>query len=165
MKVNVVEKMELYSFMDYLKGGLNISAVVNIDFTGSNGDPQDYHSNHYFNPSQLNSYQQAISSICHILMNYDSDKLIPAYGFGACPFYPPPGLNLQGQTSHFFPCSGLWDQTEGYGVEGVFELYNTALQYVKLSGPTYFAPLLTEVEKFTRQSYMQDKWNYTVLII
>ena len=28
-----------YTFSDYLRGGLNISTIVCIDFTGSNGDP------------------------------------------------------------------------------------------------------------------------------
>ena len=161
----VIKKDPLYTFYDYLKGGQNISAVVCIDFTGSNGDPKDPTSLHYYNPSQMNSYQQAIFSICQILMNYDSDKLVPTYGFGGAPFYPPPGLNTGGQVCHFFPCSGQWDQTEAYGVDGIFQQYNTCIQYVRLSGPTYFAPLLAQVRDFTRTAYAQDVWNYTVLLI
>ena len=161
----VVKKEPLHTFYDYLKGGQNISAIVCIDFTGSNGDPNTPNSLHAYNPNQMNSYQQAIFSICTILMNYDSDKLVPTYGFGAAPFYPPPGLNTQGNASHFFPCSGEWDKTEAYGVDGIFQQYNTCIQHVRLSGPTYFAPLLTAVRDFTRSAYAQDKWNYSVLLI
>lgn len=39
------------------------------------------------------------------------------------------------------------------------------MSYVKLSGPTYFAPLLCAVRDFTQESYKQDKYNYSVLLI
>lgn len=68
-----------YSIVDYLRGGTQISLVVGIDFTGSNGDPKDPNSLHYFNPRQndsLNPYQQAILAIGSILLNYDDDKLV-----------------------------------------------------------------------------------------
>jgi len=57
--------------------------IVAIDFTGSNGHPRDNRSLHYMNPVQPNQYQLAINAIGGILMNYDSDKRIPAFGFGA----------------------------------------------------------------------------------
>ena len=100
----------------------------------------------------------------NILLNYDSDKKIPTYGFGGVPsFDQNAGLvNTHGQASHFFPCSGDWNNNEGDGVEGVFQLYTNALHNCRLSGPTYFAPLLTEILKFTKQSYEQDPMNYTV---
>jgi len=165
LRVHCHKKKPLYTLYDYLKGGLNISAITCIDFTGSNGDPNTPNSLHAFHPNQMNSYQQAIFSICQILMNYDSDKLVPTYGFGAVCMFPHPGFNSQGQASHFFPCSGNWGNTEGYGVNGIFQHYNTSIQYVRLSGPTYFAPLLSQVRDFTSKSYQQDKWNYTVLLI
>jgi hypothetical protein len=68
-----------------------------------------------------------------ILLNYDSDKKIPTYGFGGVPMFPPPGLNQNG-VSHFFPCSGDWGNCEGDGVNGVFGLYNYALHNCRLSG-------------------------------
>ena len=37
--LNNVKIESNHSFLDYLRGGLNISAIVCIDFTGSNGDP------------------------------------------------------------------------------------------------------------------------------
>ena len=103
----------------------------------------------------------------NILLNYDSDKQIPTYGFGGAPnFDQNAGLmNTFGKVSHFFPCSGDFNNNEGYGVEGVFNLYQKALQNVRLSGPTYFAPLLNEVLKYTKQAYAEDRNNYTILLI
>jgi hypothetical protein len=111
-----------------------------------------------------NKYQMAIKSVMHILLNYDTDKMIPTYGFGGVPSFQPPRLNSQ-QVSHFFPCSGNWAEAEVYGVEGVFEVYNYAIHNVRLSGPTYFAPLLQECFKFTQDQYKIDPYNYSVLLI
>ncbi len=57
--------------------------IVAIDFTGSNGMPKYPNSLHYMNPTAPNQYQMAIAAITQILMSYDSDKRIPAFGFGA----------------------------------------------------------------------------------
>ena len=60
-----------------------MSMIVAIDFTGSNGSPKFPNSLHFMNPTAPNQYQLAIAAITQILMNYDSDKKIPAFGFGA----------------------------------------------------------------------------------
>jgi hypothetical protein len=152
-----------YTFGQFLEGGINISAVVCIDFTQSNGEPSDLSSLHHINPAKLNPYQEAIVSVTQILLNYDSDKKIPTYGFGGVPNFPN-GI-ADNKVSHFFPCSGTWTNCEGQGVGGVFQLYNNALNYVRLSGPTYFAPLLAELENFTREELNRSPDNYTVLLI
>ena len=76
--------IEKPSFVDYLKGGLQLNMTVAIDFTGSNGPPSFPTSLHFHNDfGYANQYQQAITSIGRIIMQYDSDRKIPAYGFGA----------------------------------------------------------------------------------
>jgi hypothetical protein len=39
-------------------------------------------------PQYLNDYQQAILAVMQILENYDSDKMIGTFGFGAYTNYP-----------------------------------------------------------------------------
>lgn len=141
---------------------MNISVITCIDFTGSNGIPSSSSSLHYMRPGILNQYQKAITSVCSILLNYDYDKMIQTYGFGAKLRYPAMTSN---QTSHFFPCSGDFQNCAGLGVEGVFQLYNHAITNVELSGPTYFSPLLTEVINFTQANSQNNPDNYTVLLI
>lgn len=46
-----------YSFVDYLRGGMNISVITCIDFTGSNGIPTHPDSLHYMTMNELNQYQ------------------------------------------------------------------------------------------------------------
>jgi len=55
-----------YSFSEYLRGGMNISAVVCIDFTASNGDPMSPNSLHANSPNQCNEYQSAILAVMNI---------------------------------------------------------------------------------------------------
>lgn len=80
--------------------------MVAIDFTGSNGSPQSPTSLHYLNSTMPNQYQQAILSIGQILMNYDSDKKIPAFGFGATTKF----NGIKTPVSHCFPLSGNSNQ-------------------------------------------------------
>ena len=68
-----------------------------IDFTGSNGIPKHPTSLHYMSPNGPNQYEKALMSISQILLCYDSDKKIPAYGFGA--------KLPNNQVSHCFPLS------------------------------------------------------------
>lgn len=127
--------------------------ITCIDFTGSNGDPKYPTSLHYMNPQQPNEYQQAITSVCDILLNYDWDKTVPVYGFGAKVRFAGFDTNTE---CHFFPCSGDWNNCAGKGVNGVFQLYNHALMNLSLWGPTNFSPMIREVCNFTRSSSRFD---------
>lgn len=91
------------SFLDYLRGGLQLNMMVAIDFTGSNGSPKFPNSLHFMNPNSPNQYQLAISFISQILLSYDADKRIAAFGFGAKTLFP----TLKGNAvNHCFPLSG-----------------------------------------------------------
>ena len=50
-----VEPVQNYSFLDYIRGGMQINLVVAIDFTGSNGSPNVPTSLHYIGTNS-NSY-------------------------------------------------------------------------------------------------------------
>ena len=52
------------SFMDFIRGGEQLSFILAVDFTGSNGIPTSSSSLHYIDPSgQFNQYQSAIVSV------------------------------------------------------------------------------------------------------
>jgi hypothetical protein len=90
-------------------------------------------------PHLLNAYQNAILSVGTILLNYDFDKRVPAFGFGAVPHYNTLNSN---QVQHCFPLSGIPNNPEANGLDEVMNVYNYALKNVKLSGPTLFAPII-----------------------
>ena len=49
-----------YTFVDYLKAGLQTGLAVAIDFTSSNKEPNDYNSLHYINGSKKITYEREI---------------------------------------------------------------------------------------------------------
>lgn len=62
------------TFLDYIFGGTEISVHVAIDYTLSNGPPNEQDSLHYLNPNNfINEYTAAISACLGIIQDYDSD--------------------------------------------------------------------------------------------
>lgn len=76
-----------YDFLDLLESGLKLSVITCIDFTASNIHTYNQVSLHQVHKDCLNEYQSAIASLCSVLVNYDEDKLISVFGFGAEPKY------------------------------------------------------------------------------
>ena len=61
--------------MDYIRGGLKLHFVVAIDFTTSNGLPNDPNSLHYWDRQRAeNPYTVAIRSVGEIFQDYDVGK-------------------------------------------------------------------------------------------
>lgn len=96
--------------------------IIAVDFTGSNGTPNQPTSLHYMDPKNPNQYQKAIGAVAQILLNYDSDKRIPAFGFGANLHFP----NMNG-LSHCFPLSGNWNDVDSVGLPHLMQLYKQSL--------------------------------------
>uniref|UniRef100_A0A1D1YC12 E3 ubiquitin-protein ligase RGLG1 n=2 Tax=Anthurium amnicola TaxID=1678845 RepID=A0A1D1YC12_9ARAE len=126
--------------------------ILGIDFTKSN----EWTGKHSFNRRSLhaigdrpNPYEQAISIIGRTLSPFDEDNLIPCFGFGdasthdRCVF-------------SFFP-----DHRFCRGFEEVLARYREILSYIKLSGPTSFAPLIYASIDIVEKS----NWQYHVLVI
>ena len=52
MKFKSLNISTRHTFLEYVFGGCEISLVLAIDFTLSNGDPKDKDSLHYFDPNK-----------------------------------------------------------------------------------------------------------------
>ncbi|XP_017948383.1 copine-9 isoform X1 [Xenopus tropicalis] len=145
-----------YTFVDYIKGGTQLNFTVAIDFTASNGNPSQPTSLHYMNPYQLNAYGMALKAVGEIIQDYDSDKLFPAYGFGAK--IPP-----DGKISHEFALNGDIENPNCVGIQGVLEAYFKSLRTVQLYGPTNFASVINQVARAAGD--VTDGSQYYVLLI
>ncbi|KAM7327018.1 hypothetical protein ACRRTK_013385 [Alexandromys fortis] len=137
-----------YSFLDYVMGGCQINFTVGVDFTGSNGDPSSPDSLHYLSPSGVNEYLTALWSVGSVVQDYDSDKLFPAFGFGA---QVPPNW----QVSHEFALNFNPSNPFCAGIQGIVDAYRQALPQVRLYGPTNFAPIINHVARFAAQAAQQ----------
>uniref|UniRef100_A0AAX7TYQ0 C2 domain-containing protein n=1 Tax=Astatotilapia calliptera TaxID=8154 RepID=A0AAX7TYQ0_ASTCA len=111
---------------------------------------------HYMSPYQMNAYAMALKAVGEIIQDYDSDKLFPAYGFGA-------KLPPDGKISHAFPLNFNSENPNCVGIEGVLEAYFQSLRTVQLYGPTNFAPVINQVARSAAE--VTDGSQYFVLLM
>lgn len=102
--------------------------ITCIDFTASNGSPKAPTSLHYITANKRSTYEEALDEVSRILLDYDYDKLVPVYGFGAkCSL---PTYNSMGKVSHCFPLNGNEENAHVFMLDGIINAYRTALQYL-----------------------------------
>jgi hypothetical protein len=116
------------SFLEYIKGGTEVSFIVAIDFTASNGEATSASSLHYCDPRGiLNQYASAITAIGSVIEFYDTDKQYAVYGFGGKPQAGQP-------VEHCFALNRNEGNPCVPGVHGILDIYYQSLQRVQLSG-------------------------------
>ena len=148
-----------YSFLDYLKGGMEINLIIGIDFTSSNQDPKLPNSLHNITSNTMNAYEKAIKSCGDIVGYYDYDQLFPVYGYGAI-------LPNDTQVSHCFPINGNPQDPNINTIDGVIQTYRQVLPILRLHGPTYFAPIINELNRNVKENIAAGKtMNYSILMI
>jgi len=148
-----------YSFLEYLRGGLDMNFVVAIDFTGSNGNPTQPSSLHYIHPQRPNQYSLAIQSVGGIIQDYDTDRMFPTYGFGA-------RLPPSGQVSHNFAVNFDPNQPSCHGIDGVLAAYQSCIRSVQLYGPTNFSPIINNVAQMASDALQgEQRLSYFVLLM
>ncbi|CAD8052802.1 unnamed protein product [Paramecium sonneborni] len=163
LQFNKFQLKTRFTFLDYCAGGQQLNLIVAIDFTASNGNPNDPKSLHFMTqngaPSQ---YLQAIISVVEILINYDHDKKVPIYGFGC-----KPRMNLinTNQTLHLFPLNDNPDDPEVYGLDGIVQCYRSSLHRLAFDGPTYLHPILKNAMDMAQTCKNQGSENYLILMI
>uniref|UniRef100_A0A3Q4N0E4 C2 domain-containing protein n=1 Tax=Neolamprologus brichardi TaxID=32507 RepID=A0A3Q4N0E4_NEOBR len=125
-------------------------------FSSTRSNPSQPTSLHYMSPYQMNAYAMALKAVGEIIQDYDSDKLFPAYGFGA-------KLPPDGKISHAFPLNFNSENPNCVGIEGVLEAYFQSLRTVQLYGPTNFAPVINQVARSAAE--VTDGSQYFVLLM
>ena len=142
-----------YTFVDYLKAGVQIGLSIAIDFTGSNGNCNDPRSLHFIGGNEPNQYERAIYACGNIVAYYDYDQLFPCYGFGA---------NINGAPTPIFNLS-LTSDPNVHLIPNIIQEYHKALTIVKLWGPTNFGPILKTTNSIIKAE--NDKLKYHILMI
>ncbi|KAJ9526830.1 hypothetical protein QJQ45_017800 [Haematococcus lacustris] len=144
------------SFLDFIKAGVELSFLVGIDFTASNGPHTSPDSLHYLSPHPGAStpYEDCLMAIANVLKAYDSDHDFPAFGFG--------GRKAPHVTNHCFHLNGQADPV-CLGIDAVCQAYRHALEVYELSGPTLFAPVIRMACNLAQQPH--QTFNYLILLI
>ena len=153
-----IDPIKNYSFIDYLRGGMQINLSIAIDFTASNLEPSDPKSLHYLS-SYNNQYEMAIKSCGNIIANYDYNKMFATYGFGG-KFYG------KQEVDHCFPLNGNENNPEIFGIDGVLKAYREALTKTKLHGPTYFHHFIEKINNKVLKQVEEKNFDiYHILMI
>jgi Copine/C2 domain len=157
ININICQLVKEYTLLDFIKGGCQISLIIAVDFTASNGTPTNPQSLHFMNPNGMNQYEQALYAVSDILLNYSTDKQVPLYGFGG---------KISGTTSHCFNMNFNRDDARVQSIQGIMAAYRNSLRYVELNGPTLFGHFLSRiVSEIEARPVDQYNQKYTVLLI
>ena len=157
VKLVKVEISKEPSFLDYIYGGCQINLVIGIDFTSSNGHPSGPSSLHYTDPRHENQYQVALRSVGEILLNYDTDKQVPVYGFGA---------QVNGEVKQCFALNFDEDEPSVNDIEGIMNAYKQGIAKIKLAGPTNFAPIINTAVNMAKDARVdQINQQYFILLM
>jgi hypothetical protein len=160
---HVEEVKQETTFLDYIKGGCTINMMVAIDFTMSNQPPGKEESLHYRKGPTPNQYQKAIRAIGDIIAPYDSDNMIPVYGFGA---KVKEGQMARNEACHCFALTFNELKPEVKGVDGILETYKTCFKKLSLSFPTNFAEFITKCSKLANSPPVtQQSQHYNILLV
>ncbi|TKY73812.1 E3 ubiquitin-protein ligase RGLG1 [Spatholobus suberectus] len=138
---------------DLREAGLESSnLILGIDFTKSNewtGKYSFHRKSLHHSGNTPNPYEQAISIIGRTLSSFDEDNLIPCFGFG--------DASTHDQNVFSF----YHDNRFCHGFEEVLARYREIVPYLKLSGPTSFAPVIDAAIDIVEKNNGQ----YHVLVI
>lgn len=157
MQIKVADFVSSYVFLDYIRGGCQLNLIAAIDFTQSNGNPNNPTSLHYQHTTEGNAYERALRAVGEILLNYDSDQKVPMYGFG---------LKYKGQPNHAFPLNFNPDDPEVCGIENMLTVYRQAVMNVDLFGPTVLKKIIRlTIDKATEAQINQVNQQYFILMI
>ena len=138
---------------------MQINLTIGIDFTSSNKPPNDPNSLHNITSKNMNSYEKAIRACGDILAFYDYDQLFPVYGYGA-------KLANSNEANHCFPINGNPSDPNINTIDGILLAYRQILPLITLYGPTYFAPIIRELNNTVKQELNEGKtMNYNILMI
>jgi len=150
----VVER-RVPSFGEYLCSGFELWTGMVFDFTQSNISSEETRSLHHLDED--NVYLKVVDALCPLLLQYDPDNEVDAYGFAG-------KMSPSTPTLYDFPLSG--SDATCRGTEGVKAAYEKAAKSVHLSCPTKVVPVLQKfVEILKQQKATKAKHRYLVIVI
>ena len=146
------------TFLDYVKN-IRIALDIGIDFTGSNGNPDDVGTLHCRLPNaeKRNPYERAIISCATVMADYDYDQLFPVYGFGAIV-----KNEIEKGTQMCFNINFKEDPNIQF-VDNIMKEYYSCLDEIVFAGPTNFAPIINKIIENIKKE--NDNKEYHVLMM
>mmetsp|Transcript_52552 Transcript_52552/g.94325 ORF Transcript_52552/g.94325 Transcript_52552/m.94325 type:complete len:1146 (+) Transcript_52552:68-3505(+) len=134
-----------YSFLDYIRGGLELRLNLGIDFTRSNLGQYNPESSHSMvHKDEDTAYATCIRALGEVIQTYDTDDMYPVYGFGA---KIPPSHSV---CSNCFALTGDFFLPEVEGIDGILKAYHRALHVCHLHGPSHLSEVVRLIANLAR---------------
>ena len=160
LKIIRFEITNSFTFLDYIRSGIEINCVFAVDMSSTNGNPRDPKSLQFNSRTTPNEYVVALREVGRVLAQYDTDNKFPAYGFSACL---PPQFHYM---SYCFALSGSAEQPECNGIEGVIQSYYKSLDHVAPHQPCHLHPVIQHVvQQTSKKDAANFHTSYTVLLL
>ncbi|OMJ70479.1 hypothetical protein SteCoe_31523 [Stentor coeruleus] len=155
IQINQIKIDKIYTYLDYIRAGLNICVVLGIDFKISNGEFTNYLSLHYLSNINKNPYEKALENIVSVLEKLKKTDKYYVYGFG--------GIPESQDTPGVFPLNFNQDNPVINKIEGVIGKYREAVKKVIPYNQEFISQMIDGTNASTgNYSYAEL---YTVLTI
>ena len=138
------------SIVDYLQAGLSINLSLAVDFSDSTGSNQGVN----LHKESPNQFVSALEEIAGRLEVFDSDKLIPVYGFA--------GDIGKGTVNNCFALNFNEKSPSVRGIEEAVRVYQEAVGKVQSSWPLNFHNV---IDKIAEEAKRNDSKTYHILLI
>ncbi|WAR07800.1 CPNE9-like protein [Mya arenaria] len=126
-----------YSLLDYVTGGMKLNLNVAIDFTASNGSPEQTRSLHDVSENKKTPYMEVIEALGGVICRYCTEEKIGMLGFGA---------KMKKSSK-------------------AISRYKKAVKHIRMSGPTRLKPVISFAESLAVREPAQDNQVYHVLLV
>ncbi|CAI2360832.1 unnamed protein product [Moneuplotes crassus] len=162
LKIEESELTKVNSFLDYITNGCQMALVAGISFGASNKTGGPDGKNLHSTELKDNYYFIATQQIGNILLNFDSDKQVPLYGFGAIideRYY-------KTNVSNCFALNGNSFRPEVFNVAGIQAYYINAINNIELGEATLLAPMLqrwNEMVSFEVENNIRKYYTFLIL--
>ena len=134
-----------YSFIDYIKNGVQMTFSIGIDFTSQNAQESPSNPQKGAVAGSPKDIERAIRECGEIMSFYDYDQLFHVYGFGST-------INNNQVKSNIFNINSETGQ-EIYTIDNVINEYRKRLNNISLIGPTLISPIIkNEIDMIRKEN-------------
>ena len=134
-----------YSFIDYIKNGVQMTFSIGIDFTSQNAQESPSNPQKGAVAGSPKDIERAIRECGEIMSFYDYDQLFHVYGFGST-------INNNQVKSDIFNINSETGQ-EIYTIDNVINEYRKRLNNISLIGPTLISPIIkNEIDMIRKEN-------------
>ncbi|OMJ73144.1 hypothetical protein SteCoe_28240 [Stentor coeruleus] len=143
------EIFEILPFLQYIHSGIELNFTFAVDFSESNA-------NLHSRTGVKSYYEQGIYGIGKIIENYDYDKKVLAFGFGAT------SKNESTALKRCFTMSGS-PENPAVIIDRILDSYNNTFNLIKSTKESYLSSILEKIMEMSEVS--PPRWTYNIVII